>query len=362
MAKISDIDFHSGNEKTDSHAPLPELLSPFDIEDVDSILTNLYEKNIFIPLMALREPFASRFVEKDNESLLISKDKDDDELNLQVVKLYLTAMFRPDLTKKSLEELQKIGEDVKISFEPDQIKYIEEKTRQQSNCTLWYRFRAGRVTGSTFMAVCRTSIESPSMSLIERICFPEKQIFQTEATEYGKRNETNAVAKLVQIRSEEHSNYRITQCGFVINNQFPHCGVSPDGVIECDCCSKGVVEAKCPFNLRDMKLKTYLKKRTCPLEVVEEDHDFVYELKKKHEYYYQVQLQIFLCDVQYCDFIVWSAKESAVVRVMKDQEFWDNNYPKTVLFFNKVLLPELLGTFYSTKKRKAKKSKKPLST
>ena len=28
-------------------------------------------------------------------------------------------------------------------------------------------------------------------------------------------------------------------------------GASPDGIVQCDCCGKGVVEIKCPFSCRD---------------------------------------------------------------------------------------------------------------
>lgn len=199
---------------------------------------------------------------------------------------------------------------------------------------------------------------NPSMSLIEKICFPESKMFQTEATEYGKKYEATAIETLVNKRREVHSNYTVTECGFTVNNNYPHCGVSPDGIAECECCDKGVVEVKCPFTLRDCKMDTYLKKRTCPLTLIEEDGELVYKLKEDHEYYFQVQMEIFLCDVQYCDFIVWSPTFSIIIHILIDPEFWAEQYLKTVLFYKKVLLPELLGTFDSNQKREKKKGKK----
>ena len=34
----------------------------------------------------------------------------------------------------------------------------------------------------------------------------------------------------------------------VINPQWPFIAVSPDGIIDCFCCGKGVLEIKCPYS------------------------------------------------------------------------------------------------------------------
>ena len=45
-----------------------------------------------------------------------------------------------------------------------------------------------------------------------------------------------------------HKNFKISPSGLVINPLYPHLGASPDGIICCDCCGKGVLEIKCPYN------------------------------------------------------------------------------------------------------------------
>lgn len=91
---------------------------------------------------------------------------------------------------------------------------------------------------------------------------------------------------------------------------------------------------------------------------VEEDDKWVYKLKKEHKYYFQVQMEIFTCDVQYCDFIVSSPELSIIIRILKDSDLWNIEYRKTVLFHKKILLPELLGNFYSNRKRDKQKGRK----
>ena len=47
-----------------------------------------------------------------------------------------------------------------------------------------------------------------------------------------------------------------------------------------------------------------------------------YELKTDHSYYYQVQLQMILCDVGFCDFVIWKNDELIVLRINKDGRFY----------------------------------------
>ena len=67
---------------------------------------------------------------------------------------------------------------------------------------------------------------------------------------------------------------------------------------------------------------------------------------------HQVQAQIFVCDVTYCDFCVctFSAQEEESVhieRVYKDDTFWDDCVMKAEMFFKTCLLPELLANWYT---------------
>ena len=41
----------------------------------------------------------------------------------------------------------------------------------------------------------------------------------------------------------------------LLNTAYPHLGATPDGIVQCMCCGKGVVEVKCPHNCKDKSLK-----------------------------------------------------------------------------------------------------------
>ena len=59
-------------------------------------------------------------------------------------------------------------------------------------------------------------------------------------------------------------------------------------------------------------------------------------LKRDHEYNAQVQGQMAVCHLKWCDFVVYTNKGMSVERIYFDGDFWTNMlYPKlTDLYFN----------------------------
>ena len=50
-------------------------------------------------------------------------------------------------------------------------------------------------------------------------------------------------------------------------------------------------------------------------------------LDHTHAYYYQIQTQIFVCGVEYCDFVIH------IERIIADHEFWSQSLSKSAEFF-----------------------------
>ncbi|PFX13728.1 Inhibitor of growth protein 1 [Stylophora pistillata] len=63
--------------------------------------------------------------------------------------------------------------------------------------------------------------------------------------------------------------------------------------------------------------------------------------------YYQVQAQIFIADVEYCDFVVWTDKEVTIERMYPDVVFWKQTVTKASTFFSVRVLPELVGKWFT---------------
>ncbi|CAC5396060.1 unnamed protein product [Mytilus coruscus] len=116
------------------------------------------------------------------------------------------------------------------------------------------------------------------------------------------------------------------------------------GIVTCDCCGQAVVEIKCPFckkhdsleNVSDDK-NFYLKK----------DNDGNLKLDTKHMYYYQVQTQLGVCQMESGYFVVWTEKDLHIEQIVFNNELWKEICDKSKHLFITAILPELIGKFYS---------------
>ncbi|KAL3859354.1 hypothetical protein ACJMK2_009579 [Sinanodonta woodiana] len=86
--------------------------------------------------------------------------------------------------------------------------------------------------------------------------------------------------------------------GLVIHITLPEIGASPDGIISCECCGVGSLEIKCPYTMIDLS-RTDIEK----LFLVRDCNGGL-TLDRRHEHYYQVQCQLFVCDTNYAEFVV----------------------------------------------------------
>lgn len=70
-------------------------------------------------------------------------------------------------------------------------------------------------------------------------------------------------------------------------------------------------------------------------------------LKTDPKFMYQVQAQMHVSTVSYCDFIVWTPQEFFIQRIKYDPVFFHNAYLKVVEFSKTGVLLELLGKLYT---------------
>ena len=60
-----------------------------------------------------------------------------------------------------------------------------------------------------------------------------------------------------------------------------------------------------------------------PKFCLQKNSDGVLGLKSTHQYYYQVQAQLFVSGLPYCDFVVFSGSNDIFIqRIVPDAEFW----------------------------------------
>ena len=72
---------------------------------------------------------------------------------------------------RTVKKSESVYHDTKLTA--DQVRKVEEMTREQSNSKLWFEQRCGRVTASRLRSVLHTNFSKPSKSLLQSICYPE---------------------------------------------------------------------------------------------------------------------------------------------------------------------------------------------
>ena len=108
---------------------------------------------------------------------------------------------------------------------------------------------------------------------------------------------------------------------------------------------------KCPICIKDCDFENYILEKNACLEKV----DGAFCLKRHHNYYFQVQQQLFtLTDRKHCDFVVCAISPDREPKIVKehiypDLKHWDTVVPKLKAFWRVCILPEILGRWYTRK-------------
>lgn len=241
-----------------------------------------------------------------------------------------------------LEHCETIFASIFVS--PEESKAIEEHTRKQSSSDLWFECRSGRITASKFKSAVRTDPHQPSESLVKGICYPQRFKFSTKATCWGCEHESTARNSYKEVQQKKHSALQISDSGLVVSTMYPFLGASPDGNVSCSCCGEGAIEVKCPYSCKDSHFK---ESAESPGFCLGRNADGGFFLKKDHQYFYQVQLQMFICNAKYCDFVVYSKKDLVILRILPESDFMESTISAATDFFKLAVLPELVGKYFS---------------
>ena len=119
-----------------------------------------------------------------------------------------------------------------------------------------------------------------------------------------------------------HKNFSLTRRGLFINKEHPFLHATLDFLTQCDCCGLGCGEVKNPLTLENGDFEKYATHKHSCLE----KKDDKFALKRTHNYYYQVQQQLF---------------------TLPERKHWDRVVPKLELFWRLCILPEILGCWYT---------------
>ena len=143
--------------------------------------------------------------------------------------------------------------------------------------------------------------------------------------------------KLKQAISPDFS---IANSGLVVSVANPWLAASPDGLVYDPKANppQGLVEFKNPYSVREKTLEEAAT--SCKTFCLALNNDGKLQLKKGHDYYYQIQCELFCTNRQWCDLVVL-AKFLHIERIFADPNFTSKVLPKLRNFYFTAFLPEL---------------------
>lgn len=108
----------------------------------------------------------------------------------------------------------------------------------------------------------------------------------------------------------------VQDCELCVNQEFPFLGATPSGIV-CEKGTSGIIEIRCPYTAGDMTNKESL---SLPNFCLHKTDDKI-RLKKAHAYYLQVQGQLLMTEVTFCDFLVYTRNEIHIEKIYSDVDF-----------------------------------------
>ena len=221
----------------------------------------------------------------------------------------------------------------KLTHDQNNRRALEVATRSQSISKRWYEEHFTRLSASNFGEIIKSK---QPVKMCAKLLKPFKSQFSSGAIQWGKENEKKARD---QYSCQLKEGLVVTDSGFHLEGFL---GASPDGIIY-DTVSDstiGIIEIKCPYSIRDITVTEASTKSSfyCCIDENNEIH-----LKKRHNYYFQVQGQLAILKREWCDFIVWTPKGLFVERICFDNDFWYHHcLPSLKSFYYGVMLPEIV--------------------
>ena len=223
----------------------------------------------------------------------------------------------------------------------EEIKETEMSTRGQSQNPIWFEKRKSILTASNFGKAAKTKVE-PSNKLKAMLY----SNFTTEAVQNGIESEEKAVKLYMYQREmlQQVFNLKVDEVGLLLSRIKPYLGASLDRMVtNMDTNEKWDMEIKSAFSKAGMFVDEACKSKTFCLEKLSVG---TIRLKRTHDYYIQVQGQLFCSnfDLKGIIFLVYFVEDKPLFKekIFFDSGCWHEYLPKIDYFFKRALLPEML--------------------
>ena len=132
-------------------------------------------------------------------------------------------------------------------------------------------------------------------------------LFENKYLRYGRQMESVALKKFSRV----YPNVKVMKSGLIVCPELPFIGATPDAILIMEDGRRVCLEIKCPYTCKDKVIKVpYLEINDGGLNV----------LKSNHEYYIQMQIQLYLAKCDYGILFVYSSKDYKIAVVLRDNQ------------------------------------------
>ena len=143
------------------------------------------------------------------------------------------------------------------------------------------------------------------------------------------------------IESKKHHSMKLVSKCFLVSCQKAFIGASVDNIRTCACaeeCDAVVVEYKCPWKHRTLPPKEAF----LTPEIGGQRRGNTFYLDVESQYYFQVQVQMFVCEMKLCDMVIWTERGIILVSVPFDSILMQSVVDTLHMFWTANVLPYMV--------------------
>ena len=219
---------------------------------------------------------------------------------------------------KSIKVINPIYDEKQIEKLKNQIVELKKIPQPEQRTPEWYTFRNNRLTASDLGTVIGQNPYENYNSIIQKKCGLEKPFITNRHIKRGVKYE-DVIIKIYEFRNE----VKVYEYGCLPHPEIEHFGASPDGIVDSISLNKDyigrMIEIKCPGSRHITGF--------CP------------------DYYHaQVQGQLEVCDLDYCDFV-----ECKIDEYDNIDHYFNDSLDGSLIYNNKGLEKGVVIDTYSRK-------------
>ena len=233
----------------------------------------------------------------------------------------------------------------------DEVEAIEAATLGQAENNLWFALRNGRLTSSRFGEIMHRRQSTDPRRLIKDIMGYGGQMQHVPPQiRWGRENEDAARKCYITNRKACGEDMVVESTGLRLLPEKPYLGASSDGKViytNIDTCCIGCLEVKCPYsiegNVTVELTPDEIEQKYGRKFFMRRGDDKMLHLAETHPYYAQVQGEMAILNVEWCDFVVFSNGSVIVDRILADHDYWTKMCDVLDEFYVQHVVPEILS-------------------